>query len=249
MRYCGSKKKYAKYLIPIITEHLSKDVPFIDAFMGGANILSEVKHDYKIGIELNKYVIALWKELSTNGMFNIPINVSKELYDDVKTDYINNTQKYADYIIGYVGTCCSYGGAWFNGYAKFNPNKNEDHIKEAYNGLRKQLYAFKNLKETHFINCSYTDIENFLLPKGTVIYCDPPYANTKKYMSDFDNQAFWKWCRKMSKKGYYVYISEYEAPDDFRCIWHMVKKDGMATTKKGEKQNIKIEKLFVYNED
>jgi DNA adenine methylase len=51
----------------------------------------------------------------------------------------------------------------------------------------------------------------------------------------------------MSKAGHYVYVSEYTAPDDFKCIWEKKKKDGMATTKKGKKQNTKTEKLFVYN--
>lgn len=43
-----------------------------------------------------------------------------------------------------------------------------------------------------------------------------------------------------------LYISEYDAPDDFECIWQMEKKDGLGT-QKGKKQNIKVEKLFVYN--
>ena len=41
--------------------------------------------------------------------------------------------------------------------------------------------------------------------------------------------------------------SEYEAPDDFKCIWSMNRKDGMGTTKCGCKQNIKEEKLFIYD--
>lgn len=248
MRYSGSKKRFAKYLLPIITEHLTKDTYFIDAFMGGANILSEISQtEKKIGIEINKYVHSLWVELRTHGMERIPKEVSEEMYYDVKQSYINQDNRYPYYIIGYVGTCCSYGGAWFNGYARFNPNKNEDHIKEAYNGLKKQVENFKHFKETYFYNNTYEIINTIKFPKGTVIYCDPPYANTKKYESDFDHVYFWDWVRHMSQNGFYVYVSEYEAPDDFKCIWQMNKKDGMSATKKGQKQQNKIEKLFVYN--
>jgi hypothetical protein len=42
-------------------------------------------------------------------------------------------------------------------------------------------------------------------------------------------------------------VSEYSAPDDFKCIWSAEKKDGMGTTKFGCKQKTKIEKLFVYD--
>lgn len=177
-------------------------------------------------------------------MDGIPESVTEEQYYDIKDDYINKGGKYPDWLIGYVGNCCSYGSAWFNGYSRFNPNKNEDHIAEAYRGLKKQVDDFINLKETAFINASCMDIAFF--PKGSVIYCDPPYADTKKYESDFDHARFWDWVRNLSRNGMYVYVSEYNAPDDFKCIWQMKRKDGMATTKKGKKQNDKIEKLFVY---
>ena len=38
-------------------------------------------------------------------------------------------------------------------------------------------------------------------------------------------------------------MSEYDAPDDFECIWQMEKKDGLGR-KSGKKQNTKVEKLF-----
>lgn len=196
----------------------------------------------KIAVDYNKYVIALWKELQQNGMKNIPTDVSEEMYNDVKSSYINKTHKYEDYVIGYVGTCCCFGGSWFNGYARFNPNKNEDHIKEAYNGLKKQFENFKFLNETTFIYASYDQIT---LKENDIVYCDPPYAMTKRYISDFNNEVFWEWAREASKKVKKLYVSEYNTPDDFECIWQMEKKDGLGT-QKGKKQNTKVEKLFVY---
>ena len=52
----------------------------------------------------------------------------------------------------------------------------------------------------------------------------------------------------MSKAGFKVIVSEYEAPEDFKCIWSLERKDGMGTTNFGDKQKTKVEKLFVYGD-
>ena len=253
MRYSGSKKRFSKDIVPILMRDINKDTLFIDAFAGGMNIVSEVPHPNKIAIDINKYVIALWREIQKNGMTNIPMDVSEEMYYDIKKSYLDSDNRYPDYIKGYVGNCCSYGGAWWNGYAKFNPKKNENHILEAYNGLKKQAENFKYLKETLFICGDYDTMITQIMTYQEynkyekVVYFDPPYADTKKYESDFDNIKFWNNCRYFSENVKSVYTSEYTAPSDFKCIWKKEKKDGMKNTKKGEKQNIKIEKLFIYD--
>lgn len=244
MRYSGSKRRFIKYLKSILEQHLDNDTWFIDAFCGGCNVLSEIDHDKKVGIELNSFVYSLWVKLKHGGMDGLPKSLTREEYNDIKQSYLNNDGKYPMWLIGYVGSALSWGGAWFNGYSAYNPNKNEDHMLEAYNGLKKQLDNFKQLDKTLFTNSSYDEFNYW---DKCVIYCDPPYASTKKYESDFDNEAFWEWVRNMSRMGHYVYVSEYEAPDDFKCVWSMEKKDGMGTTKTGKKQNTKIEKLFVYD--
>lgn len=241
MRYCGSKKRFMKYLLPYLTKGMDEDTRFVDLFAGGMNVVCEIPSRNKIAVDYNKYVIALWKELQLNGMDNIPIEVSEEMYNDVKSSYSQDDGRYDDYIIGYVGTCCSYGSSWFNGYARFNPNKNEDHIREAYNGLKKQVESFKFLKETKFIYSSYQNID---LDKNDIVYCDPPYFNTKKYESDFNHKEFYEWLLATHKNVKSLYISEYWMPDNFKCIWQMEKKDGLGR-KKRSKQNTKIEKLFV----
>ena len=108
--------------------------------------------------------------------------------------------------------------------------------------MKKQVENFIGLKKTVFLHSSY---DRVLLHKNDIVYCDPPYASTKKYESDFDNDAFWEWARHTSKKVKKLYVSEYDAPDDFECIWQMKKKDSLGT-QKGKKQNTKVEKLFVY---
>lgn len=250
MRYSGSKRKFIKELLPILMQNTNKDTVFIDAFMGGANVISEIPLKNKFGFDINKYVIALWNNIKDNGIHSSCITscLSEDEYCNVKVSYLNNDKKYSDGLIGYIGNCCSYGGAWFNGYARYNEKKKEDHIREAYNGIIKQINNFKYLKDTVFQNWDYKQsTSGFFSKENTIIYCDPPYASTKKYETDFDNILFWEWARESSRRGYRIYISEYDAPEDFKCIWQKVKKDGMGTTKKGYSQNNKIEKLFIYN--
>lgn len=45
MIYMGSKKRISKYILPIITNNLSKGRYYVEPFCGGCNIISEVKHD------------------------------------------------------------------------------------------------------------------------------------------------------------------------------------------------------------
>ncbi len=258
MRYSGSKAKIAKYIIPFIMEELKEGYTYVEPFMGGCNILSEVDWPKKVGADSNGYVVALWNN-AKNGVANVPKDVSEDEYKAMKDLAEKGTcsAKYPKWLIGYVGTACSYGSAWFNGYAHFNEKKQENHILEAYNGFSKQIKNFKHFCNTWFHRSDYKDLFSFyyhsyvLSSSGNnkyVFYCDPPYKDTKGYKDKgFDHDEFWEWVRKMSKVGFKVFVSEYEAPDDFKCIWSAEKKDGMGTTIEGRPQKTKTERLFVYD--
>lgn len=257
MRYCGSKKKFAQEIVPILMGAIKgQDTLFVDMCCGGCSIVSEVPHKNKWAIDSNKYVIDLWNKLKENVINgypcdNIPYEINQEQYNSIKQSYINDDGRWPNYIIGYVGNALSYGSSWFNGFAKPNYNKRdkngnpENHCHEAYNGLMKQLKGFKHVETTEFFCGSFDD---FTFPEHTVIYVDPPYFETKSYLDDFDHIKFWNWAREMSSKGHYVYVSEYTAPSDFKCIWQKVKKDGMGSSRTGVSKT-RIEKLFVYNGD
>lgn len=256
-----------KELAPILEENLRGDMVFIDAFGGGMNVVSEINWPAKIAIDNDKYIIDLWTHIRECvmdssyfdecltykfdgievGDFGLPVSLTKETYFDIKNNELNNGKKYPNWLTGYVSTACSYGGCVWKGFANFNEKKNEDHIREAYNGIVKQVKNFKFMKETLFENKSYHNL-NIPYYIKAVIYCDPPYADTVQYRSDFDHKRFWKWVREMSKQGHYVYVSEYNAPEDFECIWSAEKKDGFGTNIVGKKQNTKIEKLFVHKD-
>lgn len=249
MRYLGSKQRFMKSLLPVIMDGVGIGSTFFDCFAGGMNVVCKIPLTKKVAFDTNRYVISLWEHIQKKGLENLDLprdsyELTKELYEDIRKSYINNDRKYDDYLIGYVATSCSYGSAWFNGYAKYNERKKEDHIKEAYNGLRKQVDGFKYLDSTEFICASYEDIH---FCDNSVIFCDPPYALTKQYESDFDSGRFWDWARSTSKEWFCkkLMVTEYTAPDDFECVWEKNKSDGLGTTKMGVKQTVKTEKMFM----
>ena len=78
-----------------------------------------------------------------------------------------------------------------------------------------QLQQLERLEQLELTSSDYREVK---IPKGSVIYCDPPYQGTEEYREGgFNHSEFWEWVRKTSKTNK-VYISEYKAPDDFKVI-------------------------------
>ena len=125
MRYAGSKSKFANELVPIICKNMTDEKIYIEPFCGGCNMMSNVPSKNKIGSDINVYVIKMWKQLQSGWI--PPMDVSEDEYYRLKRMY-QSKNIYDDEtmaLIGYVGNACSNGSAWFNGYAHFNPKRNE----------------------------------------------------------------------------------------------------------------------------
>lgn len=83
----------------------------------------------------------------------------------------------------------------------------------------------------------YRDID--ILP-NSVIYADPPYAGTGKFIKqDFDHASFYDWCERQTHP---LFISEYWMPEDrFACIAEFGRKSTFSPT--NNKLNV-IEKIY-----
>ena len=231
MKYMGSKNRIAKHILPIMLEHKTDDMVWVEPFVGGANMIDKV-NGKRIGADLNKYLIAMWKKLQKG--WDLPTDISKDIRDDCRI----NKDNYKDFEVGWIGIGCCYNGIFFGGYAGEIVTKTgvkRNYIEEAKRNVTKQL---PNLIEVDFVNCSY---ENLEIPNNSLIYCDPPYENTAKYkVGDFNHVDFWQWCREKAKEGHQVFVSEYNAPIDFKCIWSKEVTTTLNTSKKD------TEKLFTY---
>ena len=93
-------------------------------------------------------------------------------------------------------------------------------------GQLERLEALQQLERLDLIthtNLDYAEVKISTPPQDTIIYADPPYINTSEYKlcgNSFDYERFYQWCIDKAKKGYNVFISEYNMPQDrFREIW------------------------------
>ena len=81
-----------------------------------------------------------------------------------------------------------------------------------------RLEQLQQLEQLERLELSSKDYRKVKIPKGAIIYCDIPYNGTAEYKQDsFNHVEFWQWVRNKSKTNK-VYISEYNAPDDFKRI-------------------------------
>ena len=241
MKYMGSKARFAKEIYKVICERTPRNGrAWVEPFAGGMNMISNIPAEDgpRYANDCNFYLIELFKAL-VNGWIP-PQNVSKELYYDCK----NNIEKYEPYFIGYIGFNCSYSGIWFGSYAgstKTAINTVRDYQEEAFKNVTKQI---EKMKDVLFCNTTFENL-NEILPKESIIYCDPPYEGTSKYKDDLNHEKFWQWVRELSA-DFDVYVSEYNAPDDFECIWQKEAKSSLSANGKQGGNKKSIEKLFVY---
>lgn len=80
-----------------------------------------------------------------------------------------------------------------------------------------RLQHLERLEHLDNLTVFRRDYRDVYIPDGSVVYCDPPYANTSGYGIDFDHRAFYAWCRAVGK-NHPLFVSEYWMPPDFQCI-------------------------------
>ena len=232
MKYIGSKDRIAKHLIPIILKDRKPEQWYVEPFVGGANMINKIKGN-RLGSDSNEHLISLLIELQKG--WNPIKEVTKDLFYDVR----NNPENYEKHIVAYIEILFTFGATWGRGFVG-NVNdkvcKGRDRIGEGY---RNALKTQKEIKGIKFIHSSYQDLE---MPPNSLIYCDPPYENTTSYKDKFNHSDFWQWCREMKKQGHRVFVSEYNAPEDFKCIFELEQKTPISKTSKSKLK--KIEKLF-----
>jgi DNA adenine methylase len=239
MVYLGSKSRIAKDIVPIIQKYIDNNnvINYIEPFVGGANVIDKIKCDNKYGSDLSPYIIIFHIGMQCNR--TLPESITREEYEKVRKSYNNDTDEYTDFEKAYYGFLASMNGRFFDGgYAvpKGNRNYYQERRKNILNQRENPLY-----KDVTFM-CQpydfYTGVSN------CVIYCDPPYMNTKKYSicKNFDYDKFWNWVRKMSENNI-VIVSEQVATPDFKCIWE---KETLRSCKSDNKFKA-TEKLFIWD--
>ena len=235
MKYMGSKRRIAKYILPIMLEeaHRKGITTWVEPFVGGANMIDKVPSSFnRIGIDYNPHTIAALIAIRDH-VDELPTTVTEEYFKSLK-----NTKPSP--ITSWIRIACAYGGLFGNGIARGGVGRN--YSKEAVNNALKQSPLIQGVE---FISGSYDEYSYF---ENCLIYCDPPYEGTTSYKTGvFDHSKFWDWCRVMSEKNL-VFISEYNAPSDFDCIWEGGVKTNFASQRTGATHNA-VERLFRFKEN
>jgi DNA adenine methylase len=233
MKYMGSKNRIAKHILPIILKDRKEGQCYVETMVGGANLIDKVD-GWRIGADINKPLIDALT-LIRDDAESIPVLISED-------DYAKAKESREGGLNGFIGFAMSFGGKWFGGYrrdVKGTKGRIENMKTQTRRSRNNAIAQGKNLIDVVFSCCGYGSLD---IPPQSIIYCDPPYAGTTKYKDDFDHGIFFEWCREKCKEGHQVFISEYNAPYDFVCVWQKELQSGLNTnsTKKG------VEKLFVH---
>ena len=223
----GSKNRIAKEILPIILKEREQRT-WVEPFVGGANLIDKVQGK-RIGADINGYLIDALIAIR-DCISELPKNNREFTEADYKKLRKNDDYKYK----GYAGFAFSYSGKWLGGWCRDGLNK-RDYVNEAYKNALNQSESLKGIR---FVNESYDKLQ---IPNNSLIYCDPPYEGTTSYKDGFNHPNFWEWCRNIKKLGHTIFISEYNAPDDFICVWEKQVNSSL-TKNTGSKKA--IEKLF-----
>lgn len=231
MKYLGGKQKIGKKIASIINMFEPKS--YCEPFCGMLGVGRHVKAKRKVFCDAHPDLIALHRALQ-NGWIP-PKCVSPDTHKHLRHDTTSALR-------GFVGFGCSFGGAWFGGYAKEGSRNPHYDISSA--SARQAEKLRQALIGAEIYHCCYKESPNDV----DIIYCDPPYAGRYGYKGvsfGFDSDEFWLWARQRSKDCL-VFVSEYTAPTDFVKIWSKDLAANMFTSVASHTKNKRTDNVFVH---
>lgn len=239
MIYQGSKSKLRKFIAPVLQDCIDRHgvTEYIEPFVGGANMIDHIKCKNRYGSDNNPELIALLKYMQKDPALGIaPENCDFDHYKDVRENRKNGTGKYSAEYTALIGYFASYGGRYFDGGYGRDKKSGREIYSERLSFARNQAPLLKGIR---FSCCDYTEWTGYT---NAVIYLDPPYSGTKVYDGKkFDSERFYSFARLLAEKNY-VFISEFDMPPDFNCIWSKERKLLQKSDRKTG--DVAVEKLY-----
>ncbi len=215
MIYQGSKARIVGEILPIMLKDMHPGQTFVDGFCGGCSVIQDVPQEYsRIANDNNRYLIAMWRALTTTDWIP-PTYIPKAYYKQVRESWHKDDGAYPDSEIGWVGFMASWNGRFFDGGYSGHSANGRDYISENILNTMRQI---DRLRGVEWQTGSY---EQMVMPPSSLVYYDPPYKGTSSYATakGFDHYRFYDWTRQMKRDGHTVYVSEYQMPGDFSCVW------------------------------
>ena len=214
--YQGSKNAIARDIIGI----MPSGKRFVDLFAGGCAVTHAAiisgKYETFLANDLHGFGLRLFRDAiagKCNGRWR----------EWVTRDEFN-ARKAVDPLVALCWSFSNNGRDYLYARTK-EAAKHEEHLRRLQGIVSEDregehiecLQALVRLQALERLQAHYGSYADYQYSEGDVVYCDPPYANTKGYNSGaFDNAAFWDW---VHTRDYPVFVSEYAAPEGFTPVW------------------------------
>lgn len=210
MRYMGGKSRIAKELTAVMLAQSPGRSVYVEPFLGGGAVAAHMGQHFEIAqySDFHEDLMLMWASVLDGWV--PPTDVTYEEYQAERYAATPSARR------GFVGYGCSFGGRWFEGYARY---KETNFAKSSSGVVVKQRQGMTPARDFKAFAASFFDLET--PPPGAVAYMDPPYANTKGYskMGAFDSVRFWVQAQEWAESGVDVYVSEYAAPAGWTAVW------------------------------
>jgi DNA adenine methylase len=201
VRYMGGKTRIAGWISScissVVEEYRGSSLTYVEAFMGSGAVLEQVvkskRFSHHIANDIHPDLIRMWHALSKED-WDPPPYVTRAEHRTLRNSEVSALR-------GYVGFNCSYRGVWFGGIKGPKDQRTDRGIV---------LRTARSFRSVEFRNVDYRDL---IIPLGSIVYCDPPYANTCEYSNGaFEHRQFWRTMDQWVERGAIVFVSEYEGP-------------------------------------
>jgi len=230
--YMGGKVRLAKHIREVILSYVPEGerVAYWEPFVGGAAVLERIAGDFQwcYASDVHEDLILMWQAVQAGWL--PPSEVSEEEWRRLKFAEPSALR-------GAVGFGCSFGGRWFEGFARCG-GRGDDFAGALHRALMKSISRIQNVT---FQQVSYIDAKP---TRDLVIYCDPPYQSAKRFSGTnaFNSAEFWQRAREWSEAGCKVFVSEYTAPEGWVSVWSRETQISLKT----EGDAVATERLFVH---
>jgi DNA adenine methylase len=217
MKYMGGKSRLAKAISEVILAESPSRTFYLEPFVGGGSTFAALAphFDWSVAGDLHPDLILMWNAVLFEG-WEPPMEISEERWRELRSAPPSAVR-------GFAGFCTSWGGRFFQGYARGGTQNYA--ASGARSTLRKRDAMLAGNTLGVFRNQGYAD---WVPASGTTVYCDPPYAGTKEYTTTaFDHEKFWGVMDEWAGRGCHVFVSEYAAPEHWRSVWSVDRKVGM----------------------
>lgn len=226
VHYLGSKKHHAVDILKHVLAERRTGQWYVEPFVGGGNVLTRVPAEQgpRMANDYNKYMVALLNALG-NDNFLPPVYLERkhreaiEASPDVAVPWVCNELNVHPVhwlaLVGHTAGSITFGSMWWNTYMGEN-DIGRTKQRQAYDACVRDAPLLKGVE---FHTGSYDDL---VIPPDSIVYCDPPYADTAGYLSDgafidgdeyrWRSDTFWKWANARVDDGHQLFVSEYRGP-------------------------------------